>query len=191
MSDVFPVEKRSSIMRAIRGRNTEPEHVVRRLLHRLGYRFRTHVRDLPGCPDLVFAARRKIVFVHGCFWHRHSCRRGRSAPATRQAFWQRKLDGNARRDAGQRRRLRALGWSVMTVWECQLPTRKLLALTVRLRRFLAPSARTPRPRGFPGGSPTSPGTGAPRPKAVPRRRRPTRVSASRGVQQLLLTRNSC
>jgi DNA mismatch endonuclease (patch repair protein) len=120
MSDVFGPDKRAAIMRGIRGKDTKPEHAVRRALHALGYRFRLHVARLPGTPDLVFSGRRCVVFIHGCFWHRHSCRKGRSRPTTRADFWERKLAGNQARDAKCRRKLQRLGWSVVTVWECQL-----------------------------------------------------------------------
>lgn len=136
MSDVFSIEKRSRIMAAIRGRHTRPELLVRRLLHRLGYRFRLHVRTLPGCPDLVFPGRRKVIFVHGCFWHRHRCTKGLSMPASRPDFWRRKFDGNTRRDSEDGRNLRMLGWSVMTVWECQLTAKKLPGLARRIEHFL-------------------------------------------------------
>ncbi len=137
MTDVFDRQKRSAIMRAIRGKDTQPEIVVRRLVHSLGYRYRLHVRSLGGCPDLVFPSRDKVIFVHGCFWHRHSCRKGRSTPTTRAAFWRKKLESNRLRDVRHTRRLRRGGWSVLTVWECQTTTpSKLKTLAGRLTRFL-------------------------------------------------------
>jgi len=136
MTDQFTAGKRSAIMRAIRGKDTKPEHAVRSLIHRLGYRYRLHVRELPGCPDLVFPSRRKVVFVHGCFWHRHGCRKGRSTPKTRARFWRNKLDSNKDRDAKHRRKLRRLGWSVLTVWECQTTPKKTDRLAERVCRFL-------------------------------------------------------
>ena len=120
MTDVFTARKRSAIMQAIRGKDSKPEMTIRRLAHSLGYRYRLHVSELPGKPDLVFPSRRKIIQVHGCFWHRHSCRKGRSLPSTRASFWQEKLDRNKARDATDRRRLRKLGWNVLVVWECQV-----------------------------------------------------------------------
>ncbi|MEK6798532.1 MAG: DNA mismatch endonuclease Vsr [Planctomycetota bacterium] len=123
-------------MRGIRGKDTSPEMFVRRLVHSLGYRFRLHRRDLPGTPDLVFPSRRKVIFVHGCFWHRHSCPRGRSTPATRRQFWNRKLDGNRRRDAASRRRLRTLRWRVLVLWECQLAKKNLARTVARVQSFL-------------------------------------------------------
>ena len=107
-------------MRAVRSKDTTPELAVRKLAHALGYRFRLHRRELPGSPDLVFPGRRKVVFVHGCFWHRHAgCARGASTPATRRGFWEAKFARNVARDRRDRRRLRAAGWGVMVVWECQ------------------------------------------------------------------------
>lgn len=120
-------------MSRIRGRDTKPEVFVRRLAHSLGFRFLLHARNLPGRPDLVFPGRRKIVFVHGCFWHRHQCRYGRPKPATRAEFWRLKLEANRARDARVRRALRRLGWQVLVVWECQ--TRRA-GLAAKLSAFL-------------------------------------------------------
>ncbi|MDD5325821.1 MAG: DNA mismatch endonuclease Vsr [Polaromonas sp.] len=108
---------------------------VRSLVHRLGYRFRLHRRSLPGCPDLVFVARKKVIFVHGCFWHGHAgCKDGR-LPKSNLDYWTNKIGRNQRRDSRAVRRLRADGWGVMTIWECQ--TSNLDAMAARLRRFLA------------------------------------------------------
>lgn len=106
---------------------------MRRLVHRLGYRYRLHVRSLPGTPDLVFPRPRKIIRVSGCFWHMHGCGRCR-IPASRRAYWIAKLKRNRDRDVRTRRKLRRLGWRVLTVWECQ--TKDAAALTHRLRKFL-------------------------------------------------------
>lgn len=141
MSDVFTRDKRTTIMRAVRGKNTKPEYAVRRALHALGYRFRLHVSELPGTPDLVFSARRCVVFIHGCFWHRHSCRKGRSRPTTRADFWERKLAGNQRRDAKTRRKLHRLSWSVVTIWECQLTPRRFERTIRRITRRLERAGR--------------------------------------------------
>ena len=128
-------EVRRAVMRANKGKNTKPETVVRRMLHAMGYRFRLHRRDLPGTPDIVFPRRRKVVQVHGCFWHQHEgCRRA-TLPATRTEFWLPKLALNKRRDAETEARLCALGWDVATVWECEL--RDLGELEGRLRNFLS------------------------------------------------------
>jgi DNA mismatch endonuclease, patch repair protein len=134
--DVFTPEQRSRVMARVRSGDTAPEMTVRRLVHALGYRFRLHRRDLPGVPDLVFVSRRKIVFVHGCFWHQHHCKRGNRVPATRQDYWLPKLARNVARDHRTRRKLRRMGWGVMTVWECQIRTDRLDVLTRRIAAFL-------------------------------------------------------
>lgn len=122
MTDVLTPSQRKYCMSQIRGKNTKPEMIVRKLVHSLGYRYRLHVRTVAGCPDLVFANRRKVIFVHGCFWHKHNCRYGRVRPKTRKKFWQNKLEGNRDRDRRIRRTLRNQGWGVMTIWECQART---------------------------------------------------------------------
>jgi len=120
-------------MSQIRGKNTSPELTVRRVLHSLGYRYRLHVRGLPGRPDIVLHKHKALIFVHGCFWHMHNCRYGRVTPKTNAKFWQKKPTGNVERDRRQSRLLRN-EWSVLTVWECQ--TRDLKKLSLRLLRFL-------------------------------------------------------
>jgi DNA mismatch endonuclease (patch repair protein) len=125
-------------MALVRGKNTKPEIAVRRLVHALGYRFRLHRRDLPGAPDLVFPGRRKVIFVHGCFWHQHddpSCWRSR-LPKTRQEFWVPKLAGNAARDRRNLAALGAAGWKTMVVWECQSTASKHTDLRSLLHTFL-------------------------------------------------------
>ncbi len=122
-------------MRQIRSKDTKPELAVRRLVHRLGYRFRLHRRDLPGSPDLVFPGRRKVIFVHGCFWHQHpnpGCRDAR-APRSNGDYWKPKLARTAVRDAEAEQELRTLGWDVLTIWECELNRDDL---SDRLRAFL-------------------------------------------------------
>ncbi len=113
-----------------------PELRVRRLLHALGYRFRLHRADLPGKPDIVFPARRKVIFVHGCFWHRHRCRKGQSMPTTRAEIWAAKFEANTVRDRKARYQLRKRSWKVLVVWECQ--TKDLLTLARRCSAFLEP-----------------------------------------------------
>lgn len=115
--DTFTKTKRSEIMAKIGPKDSKPELFVRKMVHGMGYRFRLHHKDLPGKPDLVFAGLRKIVFVHGCFWHRHRCKRG-ALPSTRKKFWERKLEGNRERDRRNIRKLRHDGWQVLVVWEC-------------------------------------------------------------------------
>ena len=121
-------------MARVHSRDTSPEMLVRRLLHRLGYRYRLHVRPLPGCPDLVFPGRRKVLFVHGCFWHGHDCRRGARMPKTNSEYWEQKIGRNKARDLVQQEALAAAGWAVMVVWECE--TRDVDGLTARLVAFL-------------------------------------------------------
>ena len=132
MADVFSREKRSQVMSRIRGKNTKPEKVVRSFLHRHGFRFRLHQKNLPGKPDIVLPKYRYVVFVHGCFWHHHpGCGRA-TLPSSHRAFWTRKIEGNRERDLKHLRELRRCGWRVLTVWECQ--TRK----PETLRRELMP-----------------------------------------------------
>ena len=133
--DVLPARRRN--LAAVRGKDTAPELRVRRLLHRMGYRFRLHRRDLPGTPDIVLAGRRKIIEVRGCFWHHHPDPACRNAvlPRTRTDWWAEKLARNAARDARNLAALRALGWSVLVLWECE--TKDEAALTARLRSFLS------------------------------------------------------
>ncbi|TIX46450.1 MAG: DNA mismatch endonuclease Vsr [Mesorhizobium sp.] len=131
-------------MSAIRGRDTKPELHVRRLLHRLGYRFRLHVADLPGRPDIVFRARRKVIEVRGCFWHQHespACPNNK-LPATRTTQWSRKLEGNVHRDARNKAALALMGWDTLVIWECDV--RKFLDLSDILTTFLGPVRSKPR-----------------------------------------------
>jgi len=135
MVDRLTSEQRSELMRRVRGKDTAPEMIVRRLAHRAGFRFRLHRKDLPGKPDLCFPARRKAIFVHGCFWHGHDCRRGARVPKTNREYWTRKLARNKARDLAQQEALAAAGWAVMVVWECEI--RDLAALAGRLGAFLS------------------------------------------------------
>lgn len=121
-------------MSRIRGQNTGPEKRVRATLHRMGYRFRLHRRDLPGTPDIVLPRHNAIVFVHGCFWHLHSCKAGRVSPSTNADFWRSKRLGNFRRYARNRRQLKKLGWKVAVVWECQAVEHYTKALIKLLKR---------------------------------------------------------
>ena len=133
--DIVTPEQRSRIMRAVRQKDTKPEMAVRRLLHVMGYRYRLHAAELPGKPDGIFRRRRKALFVHGCFWHGHDCSRGHR-PASRQEYWEAKIDRNVARDLDRIERLRADGWQVLVVWECETFKRDTEALSVRLRSFL-------------------------------------------------------
>jgi DNA mismatch endonuclease (patch repair protein) len=138
MIDRVSEERRSYIMSRVGSKDTGPEMVVRRLLHRLGYRYRLHGRDLPGSPDIVFSRRRKAIFVHGCFWHGHDCRYGH-LPKSRVEYWEAKIADNRARDAHNGEALRALGWGSLTLWQCELADAE--ALAARLTSFLGP-ART-------------------------------------------------
>lgn len=131
--DVLTPEQRRLNMSRIRGKDTKPELAVRRLVHSMGFRFRLHRRDLPGCPDIVFPSRRKVINVHGCYWHVHACRFGRVRPATNAAFWDEKRQSNVVRDLGNEQRLRERGWSSLTIWECEVSAENLPEL---VRRFL-------------------------------------------------------
>ncbi len=120
MVDSLTAERRSWNMSRIRGRNTGPELRLRSLLHRAGFRFRLHAKHLPGRPDVVLPKYRTAIFVHGCFWHRHSGCRNATMPSTRREFWQKKFEGNVGRDTHNQAMLEAAGWSVLIIWECEL-----------------------------------------------------------------------
>src|SRR5579884_3088802 len=133
--DTLSPQERSARMALVRGENTKPEIVIRRLIHGMGYRYRLHVGSLPGKPDLVFPSRGKIIFVHGCFWHRHRssmCKLAR-LPKSKLEFWKPKLEENRCRDLETVRRLRRSGWRVLVVWECQI---KMANLADKIKRFL-------------------------------------------------------
>jgi DNA mismatch endonuclease (patch repair protein) len=136
MVDVLTKKQRQYCMSRIRGKDTKPEMVVRKLVHSLGYRYRLHVKKLPGCPDLVFPCHKKAIFVHGCFWHMHNCRYGRVIPKTNKSFWEKKRNENVRRNTEQIRTLKQLGWKVMIVWECW--TKNVPVLERRIKKFLTP-----------------------------------------------------
>lgn len=121
-------------MSRIRKVDTKPELIVRKMAHAMGYRFRLHRRDLPGAPDLVFAGARKVIFVHGCFWHRHACPDGQKLPRSKPEYWGPKLERNRQRDQIVRAQLQALGWDALSVWECQLKDAE--GLRQVLARFL-------------------------------------------------------
>ena len=138
--DTMTQAKRSALMALIRSRDTKPEKVLRSALHRAGFRFRLHYRSLPGTPDLVFPSRRKVIFVHGCFWHLHKCRKKSSWwPQSNREYWIPKLEANKARDARNRRRLAALGWRALTIWECE--TRYIDRAAAKATRFLKGRAR--------------------------------------------------
>ena len=132
LADVLTKQQRSFNMSRIAGRDTQPELRVRRILHAMGFRYRLHGPGLPGKPDLVFSAASAVLFVHGCFWHVHRCKRGKPVPATNAGFWAEKRRGNVERDKRNRKALRSAGWQVFEVWECHTKDDALL------RRKLAP-----------------------------------------------------
>jgi DNA mismatch endonuclease, patch repair protein len=136
MIDRVSEERRSYIMSRVGSKNTGPEMVVRRLLHRLGYRYRLHRRDLPGSPDIVFRRRRKVIFVHGCFWHGHECKYGH-LPKSKVTYWGEKIAVNRGRDARNVEQLRVDGWECMVLWQCELVDLK--SLETRLVAFLGPA----------------------------------------------------
>ncbi len=126
-------------MQAVQSEHTGPEKRVRRLLHAMGYRFRLHRKDLPGRPDIVLPGRRKAIFVHGCFWHAHGCRKGRP-PKSRLDYWLPKLEENVERDRIKQEQLESLGWETLVVWQCE--TKDLDPLAARLQAFVDDSRRT-------------------------------------------------
>lgn len=134
-TDVYGPEKRSAVMRRVKGKNTTPEMTVRRALTRLGARYRLHRADLPGKPDVVMPGRRLALFVHGCFWHGHDCARGARAPKQNRDYWLGKIGRNRARDEKSRAALAELGWRVETIWECEL--KDAAELEARLRRLLS------------------------------------------------------
>lgn len=133
MADVVDRATRSRMMSGIRGKNTKPELTVRRFLHRAGLRYRLHGK-LPGKPDLIFPRYRTVVFVHGCFWHRHEGCRYTTMPANHAVFWREKFDSNVRRDQRVQKELSELGWRVLVIWSCRLGERRLQALATKIRQ---------------------------------------------------------
>ena len=136
MVDHVDSAKRSLNMAAVRSKNTEPELVVRKLIYGMGYRYRLHWKKLPGKPDLVFPGKRKVIFVHGCFWHGHDCIRGR-LPSTNLDFWQQKIEKNKERDLQVRDQLESEGWNILTIWQCRLKNADEIKQTIV--RFLTTS----------------------------------------------------
>lgn len=134
MADSLSASRRSENMRQITAKDTKPELLIRRLLHSLGYRYRLHAKDLPGKPDIVFRKRKKVIFVHGCFWHQHpNCREGR-IPGSRRDYWIPKFDRNRQRDAEHSAELRETGWRILVIWECEV--KDVTSLEHRLHTFL-------------------------------------------------------
>ncbi|WP_448204334.1 very short patch repair endonuclease [Azospirillum sp. sgz302134] len=138
---------RSKIMRAVKSRDTGPEMKVRRLVHGLGFRYRLHRKDLPGKPDLVFATRRCVIFVHGCFWHGHDCPRGNRMPQTNAEYWSAKISRNRERDISVIDALKQKEWSPLIIWECEL--KDLPRLEERICTFLNPTSELSLPKRHP------------------------------------------
>ena len=134
--DRLTPEERSQNMSRIRNKNTRPEKIVRSLLHRSGFRFRLHRRDLPGTPDIVLPGRKAVIFVHGCFWHQHKGCKDSGIPKTNTEFWETKLNKNVEMDKKNAAAIKQLGWKVIEIWECE--TENLLPLTKRLFNELSP-----------------------------------------------------
>ena len=138
--DTMTKAKRSAVMALIRSRDTKPEKALRSALHRAGFRFRLHSRSLPGSPDLVFPGLKKVIFVHGCFWHLHKCQKESSRwPQSNREYWIPKLKANRARDARNRRMLVAIGWQALTIWECE--TRHIDRAAAKATQFLKGRAR--------------------------------------------------
>lgn len=126
MADVFSPEERSRIMATVKGKNTKPEILVRSMVHRMGYRFRLHVPNLPGKPDIVLPRHKKIILVHGCFWHQHpECPRS-ARPTSNVDYWNKKLNKNMERDRQNQDALAKCGWAVLVLWECEIENKSLL-----------------------------------------------------------------
>ena len=146
MSDVYPAEKRSAVMRRVKGRDTSPERTVRRALTALGARYRLHRKDLPGSPDIVMPGRRLALFVHGCFWHGHDCARGARVPKANRDYWTGKVARNRARDARVRAALEAQGWRVETLWECELKDEPALRERLTALLSVTPPCHPGKPR---------------------------------------------
>lgn len=134
MGEKFTAEQRSACMRAVHSFDTSPEIRVRRMIHSMGYRYALHVKRLPGKPDIALISRRKVIFVHGCFWHKHTCQHGRKSPITNADYWNQKRERNSKRDRESIKTLRRDGWKVLVIWECW--TKDASSLLRRLESFL-------------------------------------------------------
>jgi DNA mismatch endonuclease, patch repair protein len=130
-----PSTARSAVMRAVRSVDTAPELIVRRLVYSLGFRYRLYRKDLPGTPDLAFISLQKLIFVHGCFWHGHSCKRGNRIPKTNRNYWKKKIKRNMERDKTVKRQLSRLEWKSISIWECEINNRRP-EIEKKILRFL-------------------------------------------------------
>lgn len=131
MPDIFSKEQRSKIMSRVSGKNTKIEMEIRHIIYKMGYRYRLHVRNLPGCPDIVMPKHKKVIFVNGCFWHGHlGCGRSKR-PSTNTVFWNRKIESNISRDKIITKKLKEAGWDVLVIWQCQIRDKELVEKTLR------------------------------------------------------------
>ena len=135
MADIFNKKKRSQIMGRISGKDTKPELIIRKALFSEGYRYRLHRKDLPGNPDIVFPNRKKVIFVNGCFWHGHSCKKA-ALPATNKSFWKKKQNGNKERDKRNLVKLKTMGWETLTIWQCEIKKTTLKTQINKIKLFL-------------------------------------------------------
>ena len=138
MSKIISQEQRSKIMASIHRENTRPELLIRKLAHKMGYRFRLHKKNLPGSPDIVFPGLKKIILVHGCFWHRHECPSGRKIPSKNTTYWQRKFANNVARDQRILKELHNHGWKVFIIWECEILASSHELISKLIEEFLGP-----------------------------------------------------
>lgn len=133
-TDRLSKNARSELMARVKSKDTKPEKAVRILLSKMGFRYRLHRTDLPGSPDIVFSSRRKVIFVHGCFWHGHNCKAGRNTPASNKQYWTAKLERNIKRDKSNRQSLAAIGWQTLIIWECKI--KKTEYITELMNKYL-------------------------------------------------------
>ncbi len=138
MADIFSPEKRSAIMSRIKSKDSKPELIVRKLTHSMGFRYRLHGKNLPGNPDLVFPKYKKVIFVHGCFWHGHEgCKRA-TLPSTNVEFWKKKISGNVVRDKNNYEKIKSIGWNYLIIWQCETKKSLLEGLANKIILFLKP-----------------------------------------------------
>lgn len=135
MTDIFSPKKRSQIMKKIGPKNSKQELFIRKLIFSFGYRYRLHRKDLPGKPDLVFPKYKKVIFINGCFWHGHTCKRGK-LPETNREFWKKKICGNVKRDKENYKKLKEFGWKILVVWQCEIKTKNTEYLQQQIKSFL-------------------------------------------------------
>lgn len=135
MTDIFNKEKRSLIMSKITGKDTKPEIIIRKALFAEGYRYRLYKKDLPGKPDIVFPGRNKVIFINGCFWHGHNCKRA-ALPETNKSFWEKKINGNKERDKRNLAKLKDMGWETLIVWQCEIKKNRLETLINKIKTFI-------------------------------------------------------